>query len=95
MLLPQHSTLQDELLRGDFRAVANKVQHDTVAALAALTVAQFDKRLVCAGREWSVMGFLWGADAHREFSIGSSDIDLRQADVVAPEFLEFNPPRVA
>ena len=43
------------------------------------------------GRTWSVMGFLWAAYAHRAFHIGNIDIYLRQADVVAPEFFEFNP----
>lgn len=95
MPLPQYSALQNEFLRGDFRAVASKVQQETIAAFDALTAAQLDKKLVWAGREWSVMGFLWGVYAHRAFHIGNIDIYLRQADVVAPEFFEFNPPQMA
>ena len=39
--------------------------------------------------------FLWAAYAHRAFHIGNIDIYLRQADVVAPEFFEFNPATMA
>ena len=62
---------------------------------AGLSQAQLDKQVVWAGRTWTVMGFLWGAYAHRAFHIGNIDIYLRQADVVAPEFFEFNPATMA
>jgi len=91
MPIPQYSALQDEFASGDFQAIAHRSQKTIVAAFAALTQEQLDRRVVWVGRTWTVMGFLWGAYAHRAFHIGNIDIYLRQADVVAPEFFEFNP----
>ena len=66
-----------------------------MAAFAALSQSQLDKHVVWVGRTWTVMGFLWAIYAHRAFHIGNIDTYLRQADVVAPEFFEFNPPTMA
>ncbi len=95
MPLPQYSALQDELVKGDFRAIAQRTQQTIVAAFAALSQSQLDKHVVWVGRTWTVMGFLWAIYAHRAFHIGNIDTYLRQADVVAPEFFEFNPPTMA
>ena len=95
MPIPQYSALQDEFASGDFQEIAQRSQKKIVSAFAALSQAQLDKRVVWVGRTWTVMGFLWGAYAHRAFHIGNIDIYLRQADVVAPEFFEFNPVSMA
>jgi len=95
MPIPQYSALQDEFAAGDFREIAHRSQKKIVSAFAGLSQQQLDKHVVWVGRTWTVMGFLWGAYAHRAFHIGNIDIYLRQADVVAPEFFEFNPPAMA
>jgi uncharacterized damage-inducible protein DinB len=91
MLPPKFSALAEEFEKGDFQALARKTQAENMKAFDALSDAQLAKHVVWAGRRWTVMGFLWGAYAHRAFHIGNIDIYLRQADVVAPEFFEFNP----
>ena len=91
MPIPQYSALQEEFEAGDFKEIAHRTQKKIVASFAALTQAELEKKVVWVGRTWSVMGFLWAAYAHRAFHIGNIDIYLRQADVVAPEFFEFNP----
>ena len=95
MPIPKYSALQEEFEKGDFREIAHRSQGKIVQAFAALSPSQLDKQVIWVGRSWSVMGFLWAAYAHRAFHIGNIDIYLRQADVVAPEFFEFNPPQMA
>ena len=95
MPIPKYSALQEEFEKGDFREIAHRSQAKIIKAFAGLSPSQLDKQVVWVGRSWSVMGFLWAAYAHRAFHIGNIDIYLRQADVVAPEFFEFNPPQMA
>jgi uncharacterized damage-inducible protein DinB len=95
MPVPHYSALQDEFAKGDFQEIAHRTQKTIAAAFAGLSQGQLDRHVVWAGRRWTVMGFLWGAYAHRAFHIGNIDIYLRQAGVVAPEFFEFNPPQMA
>jgi len=95
MPIPQYSALQEEFANGDFQEIAHRTQKTIMANFAALTPQQLEKKVVWVGRTWSVMGFLWAAYAHRAFHIGNIDIYLRQADVVAPEFFEFNPAMMA
>jgi hypothetical protein len=71
--------------------LAYKTQAQSMESFRSFSAIQLEKHIVWAERRWSVMGFLWGMYAHRAFHIGNIDIYLRQADVVAPEFFEFNP----
>jgi uncharacterized damage-inducible protein DinB len=92
MVPPAHFELATEFeITQDFRALAHKAQAGSMKKFNALSAEQLKKRVIWANRKWTVMGFLWGAYAHRAFHIGNIDIYLRQADVVAPEFFEFNP----
>ena len=95
MPLPTYLALAEEFKKGDFRELARKSQAETLAAFRSYELQQLDKHVIWVGRTWTVMGFLWGAYAHRAFHLGNIDIYLRQADVVAPEFFEFNPPQMA
>jgi uncharacterized damage-inducible protein DinB len=95
MAPPKHLALADKFESGDFRQLAHESQAATIDCFRALSGAQLEKHVTWAGRDWTVMGFLWGAYAHRAFHLGNIDIYLRQADVVAPEFFEFNPPIMA
>jgi uncharacterized damage-inducible protein DinB len=91
MLPPAYSALAEEFERGDFQALAHRTQAENMNAFRALSADELAKEVTWVGRRWTVMGFLWGAYAHRAFHIGNMDIYLRQAGVVAPEFFEFNP----
>jgi len=95
MLPPTYSALAEEFEKGDFQALAHKTQARNMEIFRALPADQLAKHVTWVGRRWTVMGFLWGAFAHRAFHIGNIDIYLRQGDVVAPEFFEFNPPIMA
>jgi len=91
MLPPAYSALAEEFERGEFRALAHRTQARNMDAFGALSASQLARHVTWVGRRWTVMGFLWGAYAHRAFHIGNIDIYLRQAGVVAPEFFEFDP----
>lgn len=95
MPLPTYLALAEEFNKGDFRELARKSQAETLAAFRSYEPRQLDKHVIWVGRTWTIMGFLWGAYAHRAFHLGNIDIYLRQADVVAPEFFDFNPSQMA
>lgn len=95
MPIPTYSALAEEFQKGDFKAIARQTQARNMEAFRALSADQLNRHVVWVGRTWTVMGFLWAAYAHRAFHIGNMDIYLRQADVVAPEFFEFNPVQMA
>ncbi len=95
MPLPAYLALAEEFQKGDFREIAHRAQAETLAAFRSFEPGQLAKHIIWVGRTWTVMGFLWGAYAHRAFHLGNIDIYLRQADVVAPEFFEFNPLQMA
>ena len=95
MAPPRHLALAEKFESGDFRALARETQAATMKRFRALSSGALEKHVTWVGRDWTVMGFLWGAYAHRAFHLGNIDIYLRQADVVAPEFFEFNPPEMA
>ena len=45
-----------------------------------------DKKIRWMGRDWSVMGFLWGIYSHRSYHLGNIDLLMREADADAPDF---------
>ncbi|HKD47984.1 MAG TPA: DinB family protein [Rhizomicrobium sp.] len=91
MLPPTYSALAEEFETGEFQALAHRTQAHNMDVFRALSASQLAKHVTWVGRRWTVMGFLWGAYAHRAFHIGNIDIYLRQAGVMAPEFFEFDP----
>jgi uncharacterized damage-inducible protein DinB len=95
MPMPSYSGLQAEFEQGDFRATAKRAQAENLELFGSYAPAQLEKHVTWVGRTWTVMGFLWGAYAHRAFHLGNIDIYLRQADVVAPEFFAFEPATMA
>jgi uncharacterized damage-inducible protein DinB len=48
--------------------------------------ACLDKKMRWMGRDWSVMGFLWGVYSHRSYHLGNIDLLLREAAADAPDF---------
>ena len=70
----------------DLIADAMKLHRSNMQAFAALSEAQLAKNLRWMGREWTVMGFLWGIYSHRSYHLGNIDILMREADEDAPDF---------
>lgn len=61
--------------------------HDTnMKRFAAYDQACLDKMIRWSGRDWSVMGFLWGIYSHRSYHLGNMDMLMREADAKAPDF---------
>lgn len=48
--------------------------------------ACLDKKIRWTGRDWSVMGFLWGIYSHRSYHLGNIDLLMREAAANAPDF---------
>jgi uncharacterized damage-inducible protein DinB len=93
--IPKDPETAKRVSEGDFRAEARKIHAENLALLRGFTSAELDKPIKYVGRDWTGMGLLWGLYAHRAFHLGNIDIYLRQSDVIAPEFFEFNPPQMA
>jgi uncharacterized damage-inducible protein DinB len=93
--VPRDPDLARSVTEGDFRAEAARLHAGNLAALRGYTAAELEKPVKFVGRDWTGMGLLWGMYAHRAFHLGNIDIYLRQSDVIAPEFFEFNPPAMA
>lgn len=74
----------------DLQQTALTLHEENMAALKSYRAEDLTKKLQFVGREWTGMGLLWGMYAHRSFHLGNIDIYLRQSDVVAPEFFEFD-----
>jgi len=55
-------------------------------AYASLPAEQLARPMRWSGRDWTVMGFLWGIYAHRAYHLGNIDIFMREADEAAPDF---------
>lgn len=47
---------------------------------------QLAKSIQWSGRDWTIMGFLWGIYSHRSYHLGNIDIFVREADEPAPDF---------
>ena len=92
---PSYSALADEFAKGDFKTLAHRAQKENMALFAGLSAEQLDQARHLGGPHLDGDGLSLGAYAHRAFHIGNMDIYLRQADVVAPEFFEFNPAMMA
>lgn len=70
----------------DMIADSMKLHASNMKAFAALDSAQLAKKLRWMGRDWSVMGFLWGIYSHRSYHLGNIDILMRESDEDAPDF---------
>jgi uncharacterized damage-inducible protein DinB len=57
-----------------------------MSAYASYDAKRLEQDLTWSGREWTVMGFLWGIYCHRAYHLGNIDIYLREADQPAPDF---------
>ena len=70
----------------DLIADAMTLHRANMNAFAGLSDSQLAKNLRWMGREWTVMGFLWGIYSHRSYHLGNIDILMREADEDAPDF---------
>ncbi len=57
--------------------------------LKALTASDTDKPMVFAARHYTGMGFLWSILGHHAYHLGQMDLLMRQQDVEAPEYMEW------
>jgi uncharacterized damage-inducible protein DinB len=58
--------------------------------LLSLSTADLDKQLSFAGRQYTVMGFLWTILGHHSFHLGQIDLLLRQQHITPPEYMEWS-----
>ena len=65
---------------------AMEIHRSNMERFSTLDTAQLEKRIQWSGRDWTVMGFLWGIYCHRAYHLGNIDIYLREADEPAPDF---------
>jgi uncharacterized damage-inducible protein DinB len=93
--VPRDPETASRVSEGDWRTEARKLHATNMTLLRDYGPAEIDKPVQFVGREWTGMGLLWGMYAHRAFHVGNIDIYLRQSDVIAPEFFEFNPVQMA
>ncbi|MDP4594258.1 MAG: hypothetical protein NWT00_06795 [Beijerinckiaceae bacterium] len=55
-------------------------------AFGSIGAEQLAKNIRWTGRDWTVMGFLWGIYSHRSYHLGNIDIFMREANEPAPDF---------
>jgi uncharacterized damage-inducible protein DinB len=70
----------------DLVAEAVKLHAANMKAFEGYTVETLAKKIQWSGRDWTVMGFLWGIYSHRSYHLGNIDILMREADEAAPDF---------
>jgi hypothetical protein len=70
----------------DLPGDATALHRANMARFSAYDERCLEKRISWMGREWSVMGFLWGIYSHRSYHLGNIDLLVREADVPAPDF---------
>ncbi|MBI3435381.1 MAG: hypothetical protein HY056_09940 [Proteobacteria bacterium] len=79
----------------DFVADAMKLHAANMQKFASYGDAQLEKKIEWSGRQWTIMGFLWGIYSHRSYHLGNIDILLREADAKAPDFFSSFQPVMA
>ena len=84
---PRVKSLTAELdSSADVIASAMKMHADNMKKFSAYTPETLAKKIKWTGRDWTVMGFLWGIYSHRSYHLGNIDILMREADEDAPDF---------
>jgi uncharacterized damage-inducible protein DinB len=87
--LEQGKVLTHQLEKSpDLVAEATRLHRDNLQRFKAYDQRCLEKRIHWMGREWSVMGFLWGIYSHRSYHLGNIDLLVREADAPAPDFFE-------
>lgn len=84
---PKIKTLTQQLDEtSDLIGESMKLHAQNMQAFAEISENQLAKNLRWSGRDWTVMGFLWGIYSHRSYHLGNIDIFMREADEPAPDF---------
>lgn len=84
---PKIKSLTGELdAAGDLVGASMKQHAANMQAFAALNDDQLARNIRWSGRDWTVMGFLWGIYSHRSYHLGNIDIFMREANEPAPDF---------
>ncbi len=79
--LTQELESADDLVNESMRLHTQNMQK-----FSAYDAATLSKPIQWVGRDWTVMGFLWGIYSHRSYHLGNIDILMREADENAPDF---------
>lgn len=83
---PDPETTERLMASDDVVRDAMEIHRDNMALFSGYDAAQLGKHMKWSGRDWTVMGFLWGVYCHRAYHLGNIDIYLREADEPAPDF---------
>ena len=65
---------------------AMTIHRENLDVFAAFSDARLETPIQWVGRDWTVMGFLWGIYSHRSYHLGNIDLYLREAAAAAPDF---------
>lgn len=83
---PDPATTGRLMASDDVIGDAMEIHRDNMQLFSGYDEMQLGKRIKWSGRDWTVMGFLWGIYCHRAYHLGNIDIYLREADEPAPDF---------
>jgi uncharacterized damage-inducible protein DinB len=83
---PDHALTERLMNSDDVVAEGTKLHEENMALFKSYSDEQLVKKVTWAGREWTIMGFLWAIYSHRSYHLGNIDIFLREADEKAPDF---------
>lgn len=92
---PSNKKLSEQLMLGDIATEARKLHTQNIAQLRSYPAGLLTQSIEFSGCTWTVMGFLWAIFAHRSYHLGNIDIYMRQGEMAAPDFFNFNPPQMA
>lgn len=95
MPVPDNTLTQRLLASSTLASDATALHRENLALFGSYTEEQLRKRIRWTGREWTVMGFLWGIYSHRSYHLGNIDLYLREADAPAPDFFSSFQPVLA
>ena len=70
----------------DLVSASMQLHRQNMQAFASIGPQQLENSIRWSGRDWTVMGFLWGIYSHRSYHLGNIDIFMREADEAAPDF---------
>jgi uncharacterized damage-inducible protein DinB len=90
MPFPQNASLLEQIEDGQPLLNEYKSSYaNSRQLLLSLSSDDLDKQLSFAGRQYTVLGFLWTILGHHSFHLGQIDLLLRQQSIMPPEYMEW------
>lgn len=84
--MPDPELTKQLMASDDLVGESMKLHKANMELFASYDDAQLGKWITWVGRDWTVMGFLWGIYSHRSYHLGNIDLYVREADETAPDF---------